>query len=88
VNAGESILVAPQQGGAATVLTSGLKYASGLVVDGTELYWSAACGIYKMPVSGGTPALVASSMTPTFAVDATRVYWMDGSTGGFSRGPK
>jgi hypothetical protein len=88
VNAGESILSAPQQGGAATVLASGLKYASGLVVDGADVYWSAACGIYKMPVSGGAPALVASSTTPAFAVDATRVYWIDGSTGGFFQAPK
>jgi hypothetical protein len=87
-NAGESILAAPQQGGTPTVLASGLKYAAGLVVDGTNLYFSAACGIYKMPVSGGTPALVAASTTPAFAVDAAHVYWIDGSTRGFFKGPK
>jgi hypothetical protein len=87
-NAGESILAAPQQGGAATVLASGLKKAAGLVVDGATLYFSADGGIYKMPVSGGTPGLVAAATTASFAVDATRVYWTDGSTGGVFRGPK
>lgn len=63
-----------------TVLASGVAPGR-LVVDETNVYWidgTAAKGIKKVSVTGGTPVLLAEPVNPwRIAVDATHVYWTD-----------
>jgi hypothetical protein len=58
-----------------------------LAVDATNLYWADqgtgdGGSIWKVPLAGGTPVLLASATDPYYlAVDATSVYWSELSTG-------
>jgi hypothetical protein len=44
-------------------------------VDATNIYWAPGGNVMSMPVAGGTPTTVASSVDATqIAVDATNIY--------------
>jgi hypothetical protein len=65
-------------GTAPTVLgsTQGTLYS--LAIDGTNLYFASNVGIMKLPLAGGTPALLVSgAYQPSLgiAVDGTRIAW-------------
>ena len=77
------VLSVPLGGGPMTSLVSGGVFGDGMFVDGTNLYY-AGNGIRRLPVTGGTPEVLAGNQTQTFevAVDATTVYWT-GSEGVF-----
>ncbi len=71
-------------GGTASVLASG-QSPTGLVVDGDVLFWvdRLASKIYELPVTGGTPTVVASSTgdsTMTLMHHAADLYWPNIST--------
>lgn len=68
------------QGGAPTVLVSGLAQPSGLIADeaGGYLYWHAGGAILRKPLGGGPEEvfLDALALPPwELAVDATTLYW-------------
>jgi hypothetical protein len=48
-------------------------------VDDAFVYYSGEGGIRRVPVAGGIPTLVAPSSGGLLAIDATNVYWVDGS---------
>jgi hypothetical protein len=57
-----------------------------IAVDATDVYWAdvAAQKVMTVPISGGTPTVVASTKAllngfQSFAVDAGSVYWIDGT---------
>jgi hypothetical protein len=86
-NSNSSLWRVPADGGCATQVLTGEIGGAGystMVADGTNLYWSqwakTVTGIYKMPLSGGTPTLLyddgtAFEYSPPIAVGATSVYF-------------
>jgi hypothetical protein len=75
----------PIGGGTPAILTVGPPYPSHIALDATSLYWIGSAGsmhpwvvpVMRVPLSGGTPATLASiqDLTPTgFAVDGQNVY--------------
>jgi sugar lactone lactonase YvrE len=80
-----AILKAPlagvADGGAPTVLVSGLDSPTAMAIDATSVYWTTSLGLVsKVPLSGvpdgGAPTLLASGGGAFgIAVDGTGVYW-------------
>ena len=69
----------PVRGGVATTLAQRPGPPSHIAVDDTSVYWTEQMGgaVMRVPLGGGTPAVVANSTLPwNLAVDATSVYWM------------
>jgi hypothetical protein len=71
-------------GGAVATLLSGSNEATGLAVDDTAIYWSTCYGMWgninRMSHQGsGAASIAAYGCTDAIAVDATNVYWVDGS---------
>lgn len=66
------------------MLASNLSGPAGVVVDATNVYWTASSGgnVYKVPLDGGNSTILANAQSSPFniAVDATNVYWTN--TGG------
>ena len=77
-------------GGMPITLASGQDEPSSIAVDSTDAYWTNFGNgkIVSIPLSGGTPAVVASGQEITgsgamgITVDATSVYWTNGSAVG------
>jgi hypothetical protein len=82
------VMTAPVDGGSPSVLVT--TQARSLAVDDVSLYWTDTTSVLSVPMSGGTPAQLASSqINPgAIAVDDTYVYWADISTGDIQRVPK
>ncbi len=67
---------APLAGGAPTALAS--SCASGIAVDGHDVYWTEGDTVSAVPIAGGTVSVVAVSdqlISAGPAVDAASVYW-------------
>ena len=60
-------------------LVSGLHSPKKLVVDATNVYWTDAGSVNKVPLAGGTPVTLVSGETDPYAIaiDSTHVYWTD-----------
>lgn len=85
-------------GGVVTVLASGLQAAvRSIAADATGIYWGVSMGslpsdpgtilgsIMKVPLTGGSPIILASGVSPaSVAVDGKYVYWLN-STGTLMR---
>ncbi len=65
-------------GGDITTLTSAYANSSALAIDSSNVYWEYA-GINKVSKNGGSTTNIASGTAYAMAVDATSVYWADGS---------
>ena len=75
-NAG-SLMSIPIGGGTLTTLIS-VGAPSGLVVDGTNVYWSNNGDIVEQPVGGGVATTLATGQNVyDLVADATSVYWTD-----------
>jgi len=85
----------PKQGGAVTVLSSGLQGSNGIATDGTEVFFTDTGGcancvarVHKVPVAGGTTTLLATWMDNGnhvpygITVVAPYVYWTNWYLGG------
>jgi hypothetical protein len=61
--------------------TGGVGSYSSIAVGPAGVYWGGATGIMKMPLSGGTPVVVAPSDGDSagIAVSPTAVFWTDWS---------
>jgi hypothetical protein len=69
-----------------TVLASGLTGMKALEVDASNAYLAGASTISRLPVAGGTPEImVAGAMPLATALDASNLYWIDGSVSGQTR---
>jgi sugar lactone lactonase YvrE len=91
-----SVLRVAKTGGAAANLFGGspqdssttVSRASGIAVDSRFVYWADPNGgfVAKVPKAGGTPVMLTMGQSdPTFvAVDATNIYWAQGTNGGSS----
>jgi hypothetical protein len=79
-----SVMRAPVDGdgGAPTVLASGqsLLNVAGIAVDNSNVYWTTANGVMKVPVSGGSPIQVNPAQGGAIALDLTNIYWGSGGT--------
>jgi hypothetical protein len=77
-----AIMRAPLRGGSATVLATAQTASAGIAVDATSVYYLADGAVRAVPLTGGAPAILASTPYNTplggIAVDATRVYWSSG----------
>jgi hypothetical protein len=73
-----SVMKVPIAGGAATTLATHEDNPVGIAVGGTNVYWSSSHDLMKLPVSGGTPTVVAQGGGHPIAIDATGVYWAGG----------
>jgi hypothetical protein len=84
----------PKAGGGLVTLATGDRL-SGIAVEGTNVYWvasnsTASSGtIMTVPVTGGTPTVVAaqSGAPAHIAVDASYVYWGELMLGNVMRAP-
>jgi len=73
-----------------TQLAGNLDQPQNIVVDHAYVYFPASDSVYKVPIDGGTPVVIASGQgTPeSVAVDGTGVYWVDtGTTGTIMAAP-
>jgi hypothetical protein len=66
----------------ATTIIGGLDGVTGIVVDGTNIYyavWPATGGaIYSVPLGGGSPSQLAKASGPALmATDGTNIYWAE-----------
>lgn len=71
--------------------TSSQVNPEGIAVDGQNVYWGSAGGIWTCPISGctGSPTKVASADNPWgVAVDSMYVYWADNYDDNVSRAVK
>jgi hypothetical protein len=74
-------------GGAVTTLASGLFYPTNPAVSASGVYFSTFTGpsladtVQSVPLTGGTPQLIASGLPNVWgvAVDGARVYWSTSS---------
>jgi hypothetical protein len=70
----------PKTGGGSTVVAALHGRVLGrIVVDGDTIYWSEDNDLYAMPRRGGRPSKLAtaSDWVSSFAVDASKAYWLD-----------
>lgn len=76
-----SLTSMPLDGGTLVTRESG-KGVGGIAVDTASIYWLPP--IKKAPLSGGSPTILAAAGRAMIdlTVDATSVYWTDGSSGG------
>ena len=75
----EGLSQVPTSGGPVTHFGS---RSAAVATDETHVYWSNFAGaICKMPLGGGSAVTLATGQTATWqiAVDATSVYWGEGS---------
>jgi hypothetical protein len=84
--AGNAVFAMRLGGGAPKQLAQSAN-PQNIVVDSTSVYWTdtplfQSGTIFKVPIAGGKPAMLASAIMDPFglAVDATSVYWADGNT--------
>ena len=49
-------------------------------VDATDAYWTNSSGVRRVSLNGGTPVTAISGPLSGFAMDATRLYWLDGNS--------
>jgi hypothetical protein len=66
-------------GGAITTLTAGEMLPTVLAIDEASVYWSALGGLRKVAKSGGTAVTLAATRAFDIKLDATSVYWTDGT---------
>jgi hypothetical protein len=60
-----------------TTLDPAQLAGSTLAIDATALYFTTTAGAMRLPLAGGTPALVAAAMHGALVLDATTVYGFD-----------
>jgi hypothetical protein len=67
-----------------TQLAGNLDQPQNIAVAGEYVYFAASTSVYKVPIDGGTPVVIASEQgSPAgVAVDGTGVYWVDTGTTG------
>jgi sugar lactone lactonase YvrE len=85
-NYSKTINRVPKNGGAVSVVASGLSNPLDLVVDEKSVYWVDIGDALVMmsPVNGGRPQVLAQGGAPRrIALDQTFVYWADSSEQGF-----
>jgi hypothetical protein len=83
-----SVMMAPLDGGAPTIIASAQDFPVGIVADSTNIYWvnTGLCGEYggscsgsvmRLSLSGGAATTLASgqSLCAGLAVDSKNVYW-------------
>jgi len=69
-------------GGIPTELATGLTQPFGLADDGVNIYYSDNFNLWSLPITGGTPTVVAANeYAGVIRFDATYVYWANGCTG-------
>lgn len=67
-------------GGAASTLASGQETAQVIAIDDASVYFATSTGrLAKVPKAGGATTTLAASTALDIALDATSVYWTDGS---------
>jgi hypothetical protein len=80
VAGGGAIVKAPKTGGngSTTVLATSAQTLSiaTIAVDATKVYWYDAGSIMSVPITGGSPSVVASATTSWIAVSASNLYWL------------
>lgn len=59
------------------VVADKLPSVAGLTEQGDELFWLGT--VHKVNKAGGTPAQIVDGAVSSYVVDATDVYWIDGS---------
>ncbi|HZZ83409.1 MAG TPA: Ig-like domain-containing protein [Anaeromyxobacteraceae bacterium] len=68
-------------GGAATTLASGISMPTGIAADAASVYFIAGGAVRKVPLSGGTPVMLAiltgSGDLTGVGLDSTYYYWAD-----------
>ena len=86
-----SIFAVPRSGGMPATVITGLTSQGPLAISSGVLAFATSSGapgttsqIATVPVTGGSPTVVATSDhgVTGIAIDATKVYWLDGSTWG------
>jgi len=81
--AGYVLMKAPLAGGPATALcTAAGAPVDAVAVDDTNVYFTSYSVVYEVPRAGGAPTAIASNQGApnALAVDATSVYWTDGTS--------
>jgi hypothetical protein len=76
-----SVMKAPIEGGAATILTSTVGPAFGLAVDADSIYFATGEGVMKVPLAGGATTMLSSSPAAGIAIDAAYVYFTNFNVG-------
>jgi hypothetical protein len=75
-------MTAPLAGGPATALcTAAGAPVYAVAVDDANVYFTSYAVVYEVPHAGGNPTVLASNQGApnALAVDATHVYWTDGT---------
>jgi len=65
----------PIIGGPAVILAENENAATGIAVDGSNVYWSNGLSIKKIPIGGGAAVAIGSNANWTIAVDSASAYW-------------
>lgn len=93
-NGTDTLNAMPIGGGPVTTIATGPGYPSYVTIDSGYLFWSAGldsndAAILKMPVTGGTPTVLAWKVygAGPIAVDAQYVYWIE-ENGSIAKAPR
>ena len=70
-----AVMKVPIGGGDATALVPGESGPEAIAVDATSVYWSTYNALWKAPLAGGTPILLADRTAFGIALDDENVYW-------------